>query len=202
MMQRISLSLLVCTVVGCTTSYNAKAPNGSLPFGETVRAPFREMVANMSPTETVVGSVYFEFDDTSLTNETKTRLDRVARDVQNCPGTLVVEGHTDHVNSDDYNVRLGLKRALAVADYLRSAGVWDERMRIQTFGEIRPTASNWSDGGRAENRRVTIRLVNGGFGMEGGEAVKAHDGLTKSECSQEESPIQLLFQSMGGATEE
>jgi len=199
MLYRICLLCQLALLAACTTSPET-AGNGPDPFGQTVRAPFREMIANVSQTRRTIGAVYFQFDDASLSESNKKQLDSFAAQLANTPGIVLVEGHTDHVNSDKYNQRLGFDRALVVADYLRSAGVWEERLKIRTYGETRPAESNWSEAGRAENRRVTIRLVNGGFGMTGKEAVKAHGQLTESESSKESSPLQFLFQAMNTET--
>lgn len=74
--------------------------------------------------------------------------------------TLVdVNGHTDSVGDDNFNYRLSEQRALSVAGFLGQQGVDSRRFSILGFGETRPIASNATEAGRAQNRRVEIQLV-------------------------------------------
>jgi outer membrane protein OmpA-like peptidoglycan-associated protein len=74
--------------------------------------------------------------------------------------TLVdVYGHTDSTGSDSYNQALSQRRANSVANYLISGGVSPQRLIATGIGESRPIASNSSDAGRAQNRRVEIQIV-------------------------------------------
>lgn len=73
--------------------------------------------------------------------------------------TLVdVYGHTDSTGSDQHNFDLSQRRALAVANYLSGQGVDQRRFAVTGFGESRPIASNGTEQGRAQNRRVEIQL--------------------------------------------
>jgi outer membrane protein OmpA-like peptidoglycan-associated protein len=73
--------------------------------------------------------------------------------------TLVdVGGHTDNVGSDASNLQLSQQRASTVATYLGSQGVSSARLQATGYGESRPIASNDSEAGRAQNRRVEITL--------------------------------------------
>ncbi|MBP2676209.1 MAG: peptidoglycan-binding protein, and OmpA, partial [Deltaproteobacteria bacterium] len=71
---------------------------------------------------------------------------------------VTVEGHTDHVGTDEYNMDLSRRRAQAAADYLvRECGVPAERFTVLWYGESRPMAPNDSPEGREINRRVELR---------------------------------------------
>ncbi|MEG8128934.1 OmpA family protein, partial [Xanthomonas hortorum pv. gardneri] len=70
-----------------------------------------------------------------------------------------VVGHTDSVGSDAVNQRLSEERAGAVAQYLTAQGVQRERMETMGAGKRYPIADNNTDAGRAQNRRVEIRLI-------------------------------------------
>jgi outer membrane protein OmpA-like peptidoglycan-associated protein len=73
--------------------------------------------------------------------------------------TLVdVYGHTDSTGSDQHNFDLSQRRALSVANYLAGQGVDQRRFAVTGFGESRPIASNGTEQGRAQNRRVEIQL--------------------------------------------
>ena len=74
--------------------------------------------------------------------------------------TLVdVNGHTDSTGDDNHNYRLSERRALSVANYLTSQGNDPRRFSVLGFGETQPIASNGSESGRAQNRRVEIQLA-------------------------------------------
>jgi outer membrane protein OmpA-like peptidoglycan-associated protein len=70
--------------------------------------------------------------------------------------TLTVVGHTDNVGSNDYNQKLSERRAHSVAEYLESRRVNGMRLALAGKGEIQPIASNASESGRQQNRRVEI----------------------------------------------
>lgn len=72
--------------------------------------------------------------------------------------TIDVEGHTDSDGSDQYNMQLSLERAQAVGNYLQSQGVNGQRIVAFGAGESRPIASNATPEGKAQNRRVELRL--------------------------------------------
>ncbi|OLP59087.1 cell envelope biogenesis protein OmpA [Xaviernesmea oryzae] len=74
--------------------------------------------------------------------------------------TLVdVDGHTDSVGNPAYNQGLSERRAASVANYLASQGVDQRRMSAIGYGQERPVASNATEAGRAQNRRVEISIA-------------------------------------------
>ena len=68
----------------------------------------------------------------------------------------MIEGHTDSVGSDSYNEELSQRRAQAVADALRTRGVAADRYEAKGLGKSFPVASNATNAGRQQNRRVEI----------------------------------------------
>ena len=106
------------------------------------------------------GNITFAFNDASLQPQFQPVLDDVARTLTEYNQTIVeVAGHTDSVGSDAYNHDLSVKRATSVATYLSTRGVMQQRLITVGAGESRPVASNDTDAGRAQNRRVEITLV-------------------------------------------
>ncbi|WP_027080010.1 OmpA family protein [Luteimonas mephitis] len=106
------------------------------------------------------GGVTFAFDKAEVQPQFYPVLDNVASTLQQYNQTIIeVAGHTDSVGSDAYNQQLSQKRAEAVANYLGSRGIMRDRMITVGAGETRPVASNDTDAGRAQNRRVEITLV-------------------------------------------
>jgi outer membrane protein OmpA-like peptidoglycan-associated protein len=72
---------------------------------------------------------------------------------------IEIQGHTDNVGNDEFNLDLSQRRAEAVADWFYAHGVTYGRFRAVGYGETLPIAENTSDSGRAENRRVEFKLV-------------------------------------------
>lgn len=70
-----------------------------------------------------------------------------------------VAGHTDDVGSDDSNWKLSANRALSVVQYMISQGMPSERLSATGYGKFQPVASNETDEGKAQNRRIDINLV-------------------------------------------
>jgi len=106
------------------------------------------------------GNVTFDFDSASVKPQFMPVLDNVAQTLTQYDKTVIeVAGHTDNVGSDSYNQALSQRRANAVASYLGSRGIMQQRMITVGAGESRPIASNDSEAGRSENRRVEITLV-------------------------------------------
>jgi OOP family OmpA-OmpF porin len=71
---------------------------------------------------------------------------------------IVVEGHTDSIGSDAYNMKLSRQRAEAVKRYLVGHGTAASRITTEGFGKGQPVASNATAEGRAQNRRVEIHV--------------------------------------------
>ena len=103
--------------------------------------------------------VMFGFDKASLSAEGKAALDEFAAVVMAVEGHAYIEiqGHTDNIGSEGYNLKLGYKRAEQAMRYLNMEhGVPLFRMNIISYGEYKPIADNSTKAGRAQNRRVTL----------------------------------------------
>jgi outer membrane protein OmpA-like peptidoglycan-associated protein len=108
----------------------------------------------------VPGGVTFAFDSADLNSQFFPVLDKVAGTLQEYDKTVIeVAGHTDSVGSDTYNQGLSQRRADSVAAYLSSHGVTRTRVVTVGGGEAHPVASNDTEEGRAQNRRVEITIV-------------------------------------------
>jgi outer membrane protein OmpA-like peptidoglycan-associated protein len=109
---------------------------------------------------TMPSGITFAFNRFDVQPQFRPTLDQVAQTLAAYPQTLIdIYGHTDNVGSDAYNQTLSENRARSVADYLASRGVQSERMATRGFGESQPTADNATEAGRAQNRRVEIRIT-------------------------------------------
>jgi outer membrane protein OmpA-like peptidoglycan-associated protein len=106
------------------------------------------------------GNITFAFDSSNLQPQFYPVLDNVASTLNQYNQTVIeVAGHTDNVGTDAYNQQLSVQRANAVSAYLGGKGVLQQRMMIVGAGETHPIASNDTDAGRAQNRRVEITIV-------------------------------------------
>lgn len=104
--------------------------------------------------------ITFAFNSSAVQPQFQSTLDQVAQTLSQYNQTYIdVYGHTDNVGSDEYNQRLSEQRAESVAGYLSGRGVARARIATRGFGESQPVASNNDEVGRAQNRRVEIRVV-------------------------------------------
>ncbi|MFZ5478871.1 MAG: OmpA family protein [Myxococcota bacterium] len=94
--------------------------------------------------------VYFGFDQSVLTTDTRRQLDGVAQCLRSAPGELRIEGHCDESGTTEYNLALGQRRADAVQRYLVGLGISPARMRATSWGEERPVGTS------EQNRRAEI----------------------------------------------
>ena len=105
-------------------------------------------------------TITFDFNSYVVRPEMRGQLEEVAKVLNSYPSTVIgVFGHTDNVGSAEVNQRLSEQRAQAVAGTLQSFGVAPARMQPRGFGFTQPVASNDTPEGRAQNRRVEIRII-------------------------------------------
>ena len=106
------------------------------------------------------GNITFAFDSSNLQSQFYPVLNNVADTLNEYNQTVIeVAGHTDSVGDASYNQTLSVQRAQSVASYLTGRGVMQQRMIVTGAGETRPIASNDTEAGRAQNRRVEITIV-------------------------------------------
>jgi OOP family OmpA-OmpF porin len=110
----------------------------------------------------VVRAVDFEFNSTQLTAPAQRTLDEVATALLTQPELNVeVQGHTDSIGTETYNLGLSERRAVAVKAYLVSRGLSATALTAKGYGKAKPIASNETAEGRAQNRRVAFEVTNG-----------------------------------------
>lgn len=103
--------------------------------------------------------VTFDFNSSTLKPDFRPALDQVVTTLNAYPSTFIdVSGHTDSIGSDAVNQQLSERRGAAVADYLTYQGISRARIATRGFGKQFPVASNETEDGRAQNRRVEIKL--------------------------------------------
>jgi outer membrane protein OmpA-like peptidoglycan-associated protein len=103
----------------------------------------------------------FDFDKSDIKPENRELLARIAGILLTSPDyTISVNGHTDDVGTDEYNMGLSERRAQAVYDYLVKAGLPASRMTVKGWGKSKPLVEGTSEEARAKNRRVELGIVN------------------------------------------
>jgi outer membrane protein OmpA-like peptidoglycan-associated protein len=108
---------------------------------------------------TFESGLLFDFDSDRVRAEAATNLRNLAASLDKYPNTdLLIVGHTDSVGSDAYNQSLSERRAAAAANYLAAQNVARSRLRTAGRGETEPVASNDTDTGRSQNRRVEVAI--------------------------------------------
>jgi len=106
-----------------------------------------------------LGDVLFEFNQSDLKAGAARNLQPLVKALSDNPEQqVIVEGHTDNVGSESYNLTLSEQRAQSVKDYLTSEGIDGDRIDIDGLGYEFPVASNDTASGRQQNRRVEIVL--------------------------------------------
>ena len=122
--------------------------------GVTVTRKGEDIVLNMP------GNITFRTGSADLNAQFFKVLDGVAQVAKKYDKTIIeIAGHTDNVGGSDYNRQLSQRRASAVAQYLMSRGVSEQRIMTAGGGEEHPIASNSTEQGRAANRRVEVTLA-------------------------------------------
>jgi outer membrane protein OmpA-like peptidoglycan-associated protein len=108
----------------------------------------------------IPSGITFDTNSYAIQPQFRATLDKVASTLAEYNQTMVdVYGHTDSTGSDAINLPLSRNRAQSVADYLTTRGVQSARLATQGFGSSQPVASNNTPDGRAQNRRVEIKIV-------------------------------------------
>jgi len=105
----------------------------------------------------VLRGVNFDFDKATLQPAGVPILQEAAKILNDNPGVSVeVQGYTDSIGTDAYNLRLSQRRANTVKNFLVKQGVSSSRLTTKGYGESNPVASNETAEGRAQNRRVEL----------------------------------------------
>jgi outer membrane protein OmpA-like peptidoglycan-associated protein len=106
--------------------------------------------------------VLFPFDSDQLHPRARENMRMFAASLQKYPNTrAMVVGHTDSVGAADYNQALSERRAYATADFIAVNGVVRSRIATVGSGETEPVATNETDAGRSQNRRVEVAIYAG-----------------------------------------
>jgi len=131
-------------------SSTEKVPLPDKPFVTKVRRRFR------------FPELSFSFNQWDLSEEGRRSISLVAEEIrkENKFFIVSIEGHTDDVGSEDYNLTLSFRRAVAAATHMVIRDGFDPaRIFVKGYGQSQPIADNISDEGRARNRRVELLIL-------------------------------------------
>jgi len=143
------------------------AATAQAPAAETVKVvevPVEKIVVREVPKiieveKVVFPAVAFRFDSAELTELGRGQVYLTAQRLKDKSEVIVVvEGHADVIGSDEYNMKLGMRRAHAVMKELSAQGIDPNRMSAGSFGETRPVIDQETDWARAVNRRVEFQV--------------------------------------------
>jgi outer membrane protein OmpA-like peptidoglycan-associated protein/tetratricopeptide (TPR) repeat protein len=107
-----------------------------------------------------LNDIYFDFNSFELGRESKIVIEEFADFLFDNPSMKVsIEGHTDNIGNEGFNLILSEKRAKSVYDHLISQGISTGQIDYRGFGQSKPIASNATDEGRAMNRRTEFVII-------------------------------------------
>lgn len=122
--------------------------------GVEVKRQGDEILLNMP------SSITFAVDRSDIQPQFYSAINDVASTLKQYPKTYItIAGHTDSTGKITYNQYLSERRAESVADYLRGQGIGYDRISTKGYGESQPIANNHTETGRAQNRRVEVRIT-------------------------------------------
>jgi peptidoglycan-associated lipoprotein len=106
--------------------------------------------------------VYFDFDESTIRADAQESLAAKVPILRQNPGIRIrIEGHADERGSVEYNLALGMRRAVAVREYLVGFGIDAARFEVISYGEDRPAAQGSDEAAWALNRRAEFRITGG-----------------------------------------
>ena len=155
----ILLVALLCTalfVTACAGDPNRKTKIGA-GVGAVLGGIAGSQLGDKSSTNAAIGAAVGALDSATLSGNAQSTFNKIAETLKNYDKTAIhVVGHTDRTGSDEYNMKLSQQRAQSVAQFLTSRGVDSQRVLTWGRGKSEPIASNSTESGRAQNRRVDI----------------------------------------------
>ncbi|WP_286734639.1 OmpA family protein [Sphingobacterium sp. UBA1897] len=132
-------------------------PAGTPVDGSGCPIKFPEPVVNNVTSNGYYAPIQFEFDSSVLKTSSYSTLDKLAKELRDNNSSVQLDGYASAEGSEAYNVTLSKDRANSVKQYLVNAGVSSSSITANGYGEKNPVASNATEEGRVQNRRVEIK---------------------------------------------
>jgi len=131
-------------------------PAGTVVDGSGCPIKFPEAKQELTSNE-YFAPIGFEFDSSVLKTESYSTLDKLAKELRDSNRSVTLDGYASAEGTEEYNNNLSKDRANAVKQYLVNAGVAASSINANGYGEANPIASNATEEGRVQNRRVEIK---------------------------------------------
>lgn len=161
----ILLAVLLAFAAGCASTPEPEDEAMDEVDSEFDDASSAVPDSSMDDTDTMVADrsfniapVYFDLDKSKIRSEFGSILRSAADELKKTGATVVIEGHCDERGSEEYNIALGERRAVAVRKYLYNLGVPMAQMSVISYGEARPAVSGTGETAWQLNRRAEFRV--------------------------------------------
>ncbi len=142
------------------TKVAAEQPSAVSDQGVSESAVQEQMAADLEAVASKLQRIHFDFDQYTLSPEARDILAANAALLKAHPDLKIrIEGHCDERGSDEYNLALGERRAVAARDYLVSLGVAADRLSTISYGEEMPLDPASNEAAWAKNRRAEFKVV-------------------------------------------
>lgn len=174
-MRDLAVIILVCSVAvastGCKKWFSKKPPTGGPGtdmvggagaglLGEGSTLPDRSITEGKGVVAGQFGTVLFAYDSAQVDGSERAKVEAVAEYLKaNAAGVVTLEGHCDERGSNEYNMSLGERRALAVRAYLMSLGIDGARIQTKSLGEEQPKDQGHDEKAWSVNRRVEFVIM-------------------------------------------
>jgi outer membrane protein OmpA-like peptidoglycan-associated protein len=128
---------------------------------------YKEIERNLYLTPIDIGeiirlnNIFFDYDNSELKEESYPEINRLIKILQESPEMIVeINGHTDNQGNHNYNIKLSNDRAISVMNYMLGKGIPKKRLTAKGFGKNQPIATNDTEEGRQQNRRVEFKIIS------------------------------------------
>jgi peptidoglycan-associated lipoprotein len=155
------LGIVALALTGCPPKTQVKAPEEPVPVDETQRPPVEEPTLRGKDYKEVpeLSAVYFLLDQSSLSAESRSTLQRNAQVIKQHPDwEVLVEGHCDERGTTEYNLGLGQRRAAAARQYYMSLGLSGAKIATISYGKENPLCTESTEDCWARNRRAVTKV--------------------------------------------
>lgn len=144
----------------------------------------------------VLRNIYFDTGSANLRDDSQQELDRLYDIMEKSGLVIEIGGHTDNVGREETNESLSQARAESVMNYVINRGINAERIQAKGYGESEPIATNETEEGRQENRRVEIKVLSNNYQREGTGDVLDEGNIDLGQAQEEEEEVtqQNLYQ--------
>ncbi len=172
--RNVCVVILVCAMAaastGCKRWFGKKSSTSGLPptdwvggtglLGEGSTLPDRTAFEGKDVVAGQFDTVLFAYDSAQVDDSERAKVEAVAEFLKgNASGMVTLEGHCDERGSNEYNMSLGERRALAVRAYLMSLGIDGARIQTKSLGEEQPKDQGHDEKAWSVNRRVEFVIV-------------------------------------------